>query len=105
MGDSLVHVNFDHAHIFASNLPATIGFFQEMLGGEIVWDEETAGARTVRLAIGKGFVPVYDQAPHSERPGNIHHLGVETDDLEALVVHMQNKGYEFRHRGSNGLVF
>ena len=90
-------VNFDHAHLFASDLPATVRFFQEMFGAEIVWDQEAAGVRNVRLAIGKGFIHLYDQPPKLDRPGNIHHLGIETDDLDGLVEHMRSKGYQFRN--------
>ncbi len=90
-------VNFDHAHLFASDLPATVRFFQEMFGAEIVWDQEAAGVRNVRLAIGKGFIHLYDQPPKLDRPGNIHHLGIETDDLDGLVEHMRSKGFQFRN--------
>ena len=90
-------VNFDHAHIFASDLAATVRFFQEMFGAEIVWDQEAAGVRNVRLAIGKGFIHLYDQPPKLDRPGNIHHLGIETDDLDGLVEHMRSKGFQFRN--------
>lgn len=91
-----MHINFDHAHIFASDLPATVKFFQEMFDAEIVWDAEAAGARNVRLAIGRGFIHLYDQPPKIDRPGNIHHLGIETDDLDALVERMTEKGFSFR---------
>ena len=90
-------VNFDHAHLFASDLPATVRFFQEMFSAEIVWDQEAAGVRNVRLAIGKGFIHLYDQPPKLDRPGNIHHLGIETDDLDGLVEHMRSKGFQFRN--------
>ena len=90
-------VSFDHAHIFASDVAATVRFFQEMFDAEIVWDAEAAGARNVRLAVGRGFIHVYDQPPRLARPGNIHHLGMETDDLDALVTRMRAKGYQFRN--------
>lgn len=91
-----MQINFDHAHIFASDLAATVKFFQEMFDAEIVWDAEAAGARNVRLAIGRGFIHLYDQAPKIDRPGNIHHLGIETDDLDALAERMSAKGFSFR---------
>ena len=34
-----MQVNFDHAHIFASDLSATVNFFKEMFGAEVVFDE------------------------------------------------------------------
>jgi hypothetical protein len=27
----------------------------------------------------------------------VHHLGIETDDLECLVAHMKRKGFRFRN--------
>ncbi len=92
-----MRINLDHAHIFASDLDATIAFLTRMFGAETVWDEQAAGSRSVRLAIGKGFVHIYDQPPRSERGGPVHHLGIETDDLDGLVSRMQAEGYAFRN--------
>lgn len=36
------------------------------------------------------------QSPKIDRPGNIHHLGIETDDPDTLVAHMQSQGFSFR---------
>jgi catechol 2,3-dioxygenase-like lactoylglutathione lyase family enzyme len=38
----------------------------------------------------------YEQPPRDEGRGAIHHLGIETDDLEALVAHMKSRGVKFR---------
>ena len=92
-----MHVNFDHAHIFASNIDQTVDFFQRMFRAEILWDTEAAGSRNIRLAIGKGFIHLYDQPPKIDRAGNIHHLGLETDDLDALVAHMKDQGFSFQN--------
>ena len=77
-------VSLDHVHLFCSDPGATERFFVDMLGAERVWDEEAAGVRNVRLRLGRGFVHLYDQAPRRERGGAFHHLGVHTDDLDAL---------------------
>jgi catechol 2,3-dioxygenase-like lactoylglutathione lyase family enzyme len=92
-----VQASLDHAHIFSSDLAATLGFFVDLLGAQIVWDEEAAGTRTVRLGLGSSFLHVYDQPPKGERGGAVHHLGVATDDLLALVESMKQKGYVFRN--------
>jgi catechol 2,3-dioxygenase-like lactoylglutathione lyase family enzyme len=92
-----VRISLDHIHIFASNLSATVDFFTRMLGATIVWDEEAAGVRNVRLALGKGFIHVYDQPPKSERGGTIHHLGIETDDLDGLIARMERHGHRLRN--------
>ena len=92
-----MRVSLDHIHIFSSNLPATIEFFTQMLGATVVWDDEAARARNVRLALGRAFIHVYDQPPKGERGGPVHHLGVETDDLDGLVVRMEANGFQFRN--------
>ena len=92
-----MRINFDHAHMFSSNVATTVAFFQSMFDARIVWDEEAAGARSVRLAIGRGFVHVYDQPPKIESGGVVHHLGIETDDLDALVAKMTARGFTFRN--------
>lgn len=85
-----------HAHLFASNLDATLKFYREMFGGDILADLDMAGARNVFLAVGQGRLHFYDQPPRDEGKGAIHHLGIQTDDLEKLVAHMKAKGFPFR---------
>jgi catechol 2,3-dioxygenase-like lactoylglutathione lyase family enzyme len=85
-----------HAHLFASNLDAALKFYQDMFGAEILADLDMAGARNVFLAIGKGRLHFYDQPPRDEGRGAIHHLGIQTDDLKALVAQMKAKGFKFR---------
>ena len=97
-----MRISLDHAHIFASDISATMDFLTRMFGATVVWDEEAAGTRSVRMQIGKAFIHIYDQPPgvnnRAERGGPVHHLGIETDDLEGLVASMKAKGFEFRKR-------
>jgi catechol 2,3-dioxygenase-like lactoylglutathione lyase family enzyme len=85
-----------HAHLFASNIDASLKFYRDMFGAEILADIVMAGARNVFLAIGQGRLHFYDQPPKDQGRGAIHHLGIQTDDLEALVGHMKAKGVPFR---------
>lgn len=85
-----------HAHLFASNIDASLKFYQDMFGGEILADIVMAGARNVFVAIGQGRLHFYDQPPKDHGRGAIHHLGIQTDDLEALVGHMKAQGVPFR---------
>jgi catechol 2,3-dioxygenase-like lactoylglutathione lyase family enzyme len=94
---STMPVSLDHVHLFCSDLATTERFFVEMLGAERVWDEEAAGARNVRLRLGRAFVQLYDQPPRRERGGAFHHLGVHTDDLDGLLARMRERGHVFRH--------
>jgi len=90
----LNHVH--HAHLFASNIGASLRFYQEMFGGEILADIEMAGSRNVFMAIGNGRLHFYDQPPRDQGRGAIHHIGIQTDNLEALVAHMKAKSVPFR---------
>ena len=92
-----MRVGLDHVHIFSSNVSATVEFFSVMLGASVVWDEDAAGVRNVRLALGNAFVQIYDQPPKAPRGGAVHHLGIETDDLDALVSRMKERGFQFRN--------
>ena len=85
-----------HAHLFASDIDASLKFYQEMFGGEILVDLDMAGARNVFLAIGLGRLHFYDQPPRDAGRGAIHHIGIQTDNLEALVAHMKARGVSFR---------
>ena len=92
-----MRISLDHVHLFASDLAATIRFFTTALDATVVWDEEAAGARCVRLSLGRGFIHLYDQPPRGQRGGAIHHVGIETDNLDQLVAHMKARGIEFRN--------
>ena len=68
-----------------------------MLNANVAFDGALAGARNVFLRVGNGRLHIYDQKPwREERQGAIHHLGIKTDDLQALVAHMRSQGVAFR---------
>jgi len=90
-----------HAHLFARNLGASIRFYQEMFGAEVVLDDEVAGARNVLLRIGWAYINFYDQPPKDTGRGVVHHLGIRTTDLAGLVGHMKSHGFEFRKEITN----
>lgn len=92
-----MRIGLDHAHLFSSDVGATVAFFRDMFGATVVWDEEAAGARNVRLRVGRAFLQIYDQPPPGARGGAFHHLGIETDDLDALVARMKAHGFRFRN--------
>ena len=89
-------VTFHHVHLFSSDIDKSIRFYRDMFGADVIFDREVAGARNVLIKIGNGKINFYDQPPKSYERSVMHHLGMETDDLEALVAHMESKGFGFK---------
>ena len=85
-----------HVHLFASDLDESIRFYREMFGAEILFDEIVASVRNVLIRIGTGRINFYDQPPRDTGKSAVHHLGILTDDIAALVAHMEAKGFNFR---------
>jgi catechol 2,3-dioxygenase-like lactoylglutathione lyase family enzyme len=94
--DTSITCDLHHAHLFATDLDASIRFYREMFGAEIVLDAEVAGARNVLIRVGCAYINFYDQPPRDTGRGVVHHLGIRTDDLAGLVDHMKRRGFEFR---------
>ena len=92
-----MQVRLHHTHIFASDMERTLKFWQVMFGAEILFDQEIAGARNVMIAIGSGRLNIYDQPPKEGRGGAYHHLGIQTDNLDALIKHMKGHGFQFKN--------
>jgi catechol 2,3-dioxygenase-like lactoylglutathione lyase family enzyme len=85
-----------HVHIFATDINTSIDFYREFFQAEVVLDAELAGARNVFLRIGTGRLHLYEQPPKREGAGSIHHFGIQTDDLEAAVKKLKNRGAVFK---------
>ncbi len=78
-------IRLHHAHLFASDLDKSIEFYCSNLGAELMGDEIFAGARNVMLRLGDGRLNFYDQAPRGSGSNGVHHLGIQTDDLDGLI--------------------
>ena len=91
-----MQVRLHHTHIFVSNIEATLRFWEDMFGARVLYDMEMAGSRNTMIAIGSGRINIYDQPPREGRGGAYHHLGIQTDDLDALVEHMESRGFQFQ---------
>ena len=85
-----------HAHIFASDLDETIRFYREIFDARVVLDADLAGARNVFIAVGTGRLHLYTQAPKRPGRGSIHHIGIETDDIAAVVDRLEAWGIPLR---------
>jgi catechol 2,3-dioxygenase-like lactoylglutathione lyase family enzyme len=85
-----------HVHAFASDVDASVRFYTEVFGGEVVLDAVLAGARNVFIRIGDGRLHLYDQPPRHSGAGSIHHIGIRTDDIAGMVNTLQRNGVQLR---------
>ena len=85
-------LSLHHTHLFASDVDRSIAFWRDQFGAVVVLDAVFAGARNVFLRIGEGRLHLYDQAPRHRGAGTVHHLGIETDELDALVARLKAAG-------------
>lgn len=81
-----------HVHAFASDVEASIRFYTEVFDGQVVFDESVAGARNVFIRVGSGRLHLYDQPPRHAGPGSVHHLGIQTDDIPAVLGRLAARG-------------
>ena len=85
-------LSLHHTHLFATDVDRSIAFWRDHFGAVVVLDTVFAGARNVFMRIGEGRLHLYDQAPKHAGAGTVHHLGIETDELDALVARLKIAG-------------
>ncbi|MFI9457049.1 VOC family protein [Amycolatopsis sp. NPDC052450] len=85
-------ITLHHTHLMATDIDATIAFWREGFDAEVVYDDVFAGARNVFLRVGAGHLHLYDQPPKILGQGTVHHLGIQTDQLDRLVEHLRALG-------------
>ncbi|MFQ1062509.1 VOC family protein [Bordetella trematum] len=81
-----------HVHLFATDLDASLAFYQRWFGAKVVWDGDYAGARNVFLRIGQGRLHFYEQPPRAAGRNAFHHLGIQVGGLDALYERMRAGG-------------
>lgn len=85
-------LSLHHTHLFASDVDRSVAFWRDHFGAVVLVDTVFAGARNVFMRIGEGRLHLYDQAPRHPGAGTVHHLGIETDQLDALVARLKAAG-------------
>jgi catechol 2,3-dioxygenase-like lactoylglutathione lyase family enzyme len=106
-GEALPRARLHHVHLFASDLAASLAFYERWFGAEVLADEVFAGARNVLVRIGDGRLNFYDQPPRDRGRNAVHHIGIQTEDLPRLVERMREGGVAFRKpiAGSPGVGY
>jgi catechol 2,3-dioxygenase-like lactoylglutathione lyase family enzyme len=85
-------LSLHHTHLFASDVDRTLTFWRDQFGAVVIMDTTFAGVRNVFLRVGEGRLHLYDQPPRHPGAGTVHHLGIETDELNALVDRLKAAG-------------
>ena len=85
-------LSLHHTHLYASDVDGSIAFWRDHFGAVVLVDTEFAGARNVFIRIGEGRLHLYAQPPKRAGAGTVHHLGIETDELDALVERLKAAG-------------
>lgn len=101
----ITQVRFHHAHLFASDLDATVDFYRRWFGARVEADEVLVGSRNVMVVLGDGRLNFYDQPPRDRGRGAVHHLGLQVRDLASLVDRMRAGGVSFRKPIAEGEGF
>jgi catechol 2,3-dioxygenase-like lactoylglutathione lyase family enzyme len=84
----------------ASDIDATIRFWRDCFGAELVADGPMAGTRNVFLDVGGGRLNLYDQPPNHR--GAVNHLGVQVADLDATIEKLTAAGWTPRPTKTDG---
>jgi catechol 2,3-dioxygenase-like lactoylglutathione lyase family enzyme len=85
-------ISLHHPHLMATDLDATVAFWRDGFDGRVVEDLEFAGARNVFMRVGHGRLHLYAQPPRTTERATVHHLGVQTDQLDDLVTRLRTLG-------------
>lgn len=85
-------IDFHHAHLFASDIERTIGWWTRHMGARVVRDEVLAGSRNVFIAVGSGRLHIYDQPPRDQGRGAVHHLGLKVTGLREEWMRLEAEG-------------
>jgi catechol 2,3-dioxygenase-like lactoylglutathione lyase family enzyme len=85
-------MDLHHVHIFASDMAATLAWWQRHIGARVLFDGVNAGARNVLIGVGQGRINIYDQPPRGSGRNAMHHIGVRVPDLARAWVRLQQDG-------------
>lgn len=94
-------MQLDHAGIVTDDADALAEGYAELLAGEIAHEESYDGMRMVFLDVGNTYFELIEPREEgtvmdyleNNGPG-IHHLAVETDDIEVALRHARDLGVE-----------
>ena len=101
---------FHHIHIRCEDLEASIGFYENVLGGKITEKVEVRGMPIVRMDVGGENIflsPKFGDIDVESTSGNprwgVYQLAFLVDDIDVAVEELQAKGAELEDLKPSGL--
>ena len=101
---------FHHIHIRCEDLEASIGFYENGLGGKITEKVEVRGMPMVRMDVGGENIflsPKFGDIDVESTSGNprwgVYQLAFLVDDIDVAVEELQAKGAELEDLKPSGL--
>lgn len=92
--------SFDHVHFFCSDLTASVRWFMDGLGAELVRERSVSGARAADLRLAGTSLFLREQtageklgAAGPSRFGTAH-MGLRVDDLICTIEELRRRGVE-----------
>jgi lactoylglutathione lyase len=96
-----INYQFDHVHVYCTDLAASEKWFVNGLGAEVARRREMRGAQAIDLQLGgtKIFLREKQQGEELDEPGSSRfgadHFGLRVDDLDAAAEELKRRGVEF----------
>lgn len=86
----------NHVGILVKDLEESVAFYQNVLGGKVVWRSEIESIQLefVYLQVGGGFIELlYTPDTTADRPHGIDHIAFLSDDLDSDFAALMKAGY------------
>ena len=96
-------LSFDHVHIICKDLGKMVAFFEDIFGGEVIYQEENFhGAPNAVVCVGEARLFLRGVRPgesigenHPEAVMGLDHFSFAVDDIQGLAAQMKEAGADF----------
>ena len=96
-------LSFDHVHIICKDFGKMVAFFEDIFGGEVIYQEENFhGAPNAVVRVGEARLFLRGVRPgepigenHPEAVMGLDHFSFAVDDIQGLAAQMKEAGADF----------
>ena len=98
-----MRLSFDHVHIICKDFGKMVAFFEDIFGGEVIYQEENFhGAPNAVVCVGEARLFLRGVRPgepigenHPEAVMGLDHFSFAVDDIHGLAAQMKEAGADF----------